>query len=122
MPRKQRSEHSPHNVIHLRLDDELHKRLKQEADRRRIPVSREIRNRLLDSFEQDTQRGYIELLVDLQICWARFRARDTSQDVAHDLARAVLADPNANSQSQILAQQIIDLRAVEQRKPSLDVS
>jgi hypothetical protein len=60
--------------------------------------------------------------VDLQICWARFRARDTSQDVAHDLARAVLADPNANSQSQILAQQIIDLRAVEQRKPSLDVS
>jgi hypothetical protein len=117
MPRKQRSKHSPHNVIHLRLDDDLHKRLKQEADRRHIPVSREIRNRLLDSFEQDIKRGFLELLLDMQICWGRFPARYTSREQADKLADVVMANEDANPQLKILARQIIDLRTVEQREP-----
>jgi hypothetical protein len=117
MPRKQRSKHSPHNVIHLRLDDELHKRLKQEADRRHVPVSREIRNRLLDSFEQDIKRGFLEILLDQQICWGRFRARFLTRESADQLADAVIADEHANPKAKILARQIIDLRAVEQREP-----
>jgi hypothetical protein len=116
MPRKQRTPHSPFNVIHLRVDDELNNRLKVEADRRRIPVSREIRNRLLDSFEQDVQRGWLELLLDMQISWGRFRAHYLTREAADKIADALMADADTKPELKVLAQQIIDMRAVEQRK------
>lgn len=116
MPRKQRTPHSPFNVIHLRVDDELNKRLKTEADRRRIPVSREIKNRLLDSFEQDIKIGWQALLLDMQIGWGRFAARFVSRELADQLADAVMADESSKSELRILARQIIDRRNVEQRQ------
>ena len=111
-----RKPQQPHrNVIHLRLDLPLAQRLQQEADRRRIPVVREIRNRLLDSFEQDIQRGYLALLLDMQACWGRFTARYVSRELADQIADAVMAGADAG-QLENLARQIIERRAIEQRQ------
>jgi hypothetical protein len=117
MPRKPRMPQQPHrNVLHVRLDDALRQQLQQAADRRRIPLVRELRNRLLDSFGQDDNRNLSDLTLDMQICWARFSARFLSRDLADQLAEAVMAGEDAGRLKN-LARLILETRATEQRQP-----
>jgi hypothetical protein len=114
MARKQSQAHR--NVLHLRLDDDLRHKLQQAADHRRIPLIRELRNRLLDSFGEDNKRGFLDILLDMQVCWARFPARYLSREFADQLADAVMAGEDTRRLKH-LARLIIEQRNVEQRQP-----
>jgi hypothetical protein len=115
MPRKPQQPHR--NVLHLRLDEGLRQQLQQAADQRRVPLVRELRNRLIDSFGQDDKRGFHDLLLDMQICWARYPARFLSRELADQLADAVMAGEDA-AQLKNLARLIIETRGTELRQPN----
>jgi hypothetical protein len=102
------------NIIHLRLDEGLRERLRQEAERHRFTVTNEIRVRLLDSFDADSARSLTNIRLDMEVCWARFSARFLRMDLGDQLADAVAKGEDL-AKIKTLARLIIEHRATEQR-------
>jgi hypothetical protein len=114
MPRKPRP--AQRNILHLRLDEGLHERLQQEADRHRFTLTNEVRVRLLDSLDSVTARGFEDIRQSMEICWARFSARFLRMELADQLADAVMRDEAAApDEIKALARLIVEHRAIEQR-------
>jgi hypothetical protein len=114
----------PHrNVLHLRLDEPLRKRLQKAADAHRFPLVREIRHRLEDSLdsiaEREDRRGFRDIRLDMEICWARFSARFLRMDLADQLADAVVKGGDLD-RAKTLARLIVEHRATEQRASSAE--
>lgn len=109
----------PHrNVIHLRIDASLRERLQQAADAHRCSLVRELRNRLLDSLDGVTGRGFEDIRRDMEICWARFSARFLRMELGDELADAVVKGGNPEK-IKTLARLIIEHRTTEQRPSNL---
>jgi hypothetical protein len=116
--RKQTPQPSHRNVIHLRIDESLRERLQQAADTHRCSLVREIRNRLLDSLDDITGRGFEDIRRDMEICWARFSARFLRMELGDQLADAVVKGEEPG-RVKTLARLIIEHRTTEQRPSSL---
>jgi hypothetical protein len=81
-----------HNVLHIRLDEELRARLQEAADAHRFPLIREIRHRLIDSFDTTNKRRYESLNQDFEINVLRLGALVVQLDLGKQLAEAVAND------------------------------
>lgn len=76
--------------VNLPLREDLYRGLEMMAAAHNFTLTEEIRTRLEDSFDRDTQRGFALLLRDMEINWARFSARFLRIDLAEQLAEAVM--------------------------------
>ena len=104
----------PHrNVLHLRLDEQLRAQLQEAADAHRFPLIREIRHRLIDSFDTTNKRQLENIVQDMEINWLRFSARHLRMDLGDQLADAV-ANNESPKKIKALAQLIIKRRAADQ--------
>jgi hypothetical protein len=84
---------TPHrNTLHLRLDDELRARLQEAADAHRFPLIREIRHRLIDSFDTPNKRRYETIAQEIEILLVRLGALCVDIGLAKQLAEAVAND------------------------------
>jgi hypothetical protein len=84
---------TPHrNVLHLRLDEQLRARLQEAADAHRFPLIREIRHRLLDSFDTANKRRFENIAEDIEINLLRLGALVVQMDLGRQLADAVAND------------------------------
>jgi hypothetical protein len=93
MTMQKSTKETPHrNTLHLRLDDELRARLQEAADTHRFPLIREIRHRLIDSFDTANKRRHESLNQDLEINVLRLGAIVVQLDLGKQLAEAVAND------------------------------
>jgi hypothetical protein len=118
MAKPRASKPRPGVRINLPLREDLHRKLERAAAGHHFTLTNEIRIRLEDSFDRDTQRGYEEIFHDLEICWRRFSARFLRMSLADELADAV-AKGEDQTKIRTLAGLIIKHRADEQRPSSL---
>jgi hypothetical protein len=81
-----------HNVLHIRLDEELRARLQEAADAHRFPLIREIRHRLIDSFDTPNKRRYEIIAQEIEILLVRLGALCVDIGLGKQLAEAVAND------------------------------
>ena len=112
-PQPRQTSPSP-NIIHLRLDEGLRERLRQEAERHRFTVTNEIRVRLLDSFDTSDALSFNNIRLDMEICWARFSTRFLRMELAEQLADEVLKKGD-QQRIETLARLIAEHRKTEER-------
>jgi len=62
-----------HVQVGLRIREALRIRLEREAQRNKIPLNREMMNRLERSFDVDAARSINDVASDLASTWARVR-------------------------------------------------
>lgn len=104
-------------VIHIRIRDELRRKLEREAKKHGFPLNNEIRIRLEDSFARgDARRTIDDAAMDMQICWERYSARFLRLDLEEQLAEAIVRSDDL-TQIQTLARLWLQHRADEQRQP-----
>jgi hypothetical protein len=84
----------PADLVHvnLRLREDLRQQLEDAAKERGVTLSTEIRMRLDDSFKREAQRGFEDILVDMQSSWASFSNRllrlSFEKDLVEEITRA----------------------------------
>ncbi len=64
---------SDHVQVGLRIREGLRTRLEREAQKNKVPLNREMMNRLERSFDVDAARSINDVASDLASTWARVR-------------------------------------------------
>jgi hypothetical protein len=107
-----------HHVIHIRIRDELRRKLEREAFKHHFSLNNEIRIRLEDSFTRgDALRTVDDAAMDMQVCWARFSARFLRLELEERLAEEIARGEDL-TKIKTLAKLWLERRATEQRQPS----
>jgi hypothetical protein len=100
---------SDHVQLSLRIEPELHEKLKQSAEKHRTTVSAEIKWRIDRTFERDLAQRQEDLIQDMEITWHRYAIRFTEIAWQNEILSALVEDDFAKAKA--FAGELLKVRA-----------